>query len=487
MRFKNVNQLLSGSFIYGLGGVMNGLLSFIALPLIARYISPAEYGIISMLLMIGMVLTAIFSLGLGTSIGSSYFSKEQQGEKNAVIIDSFVILLASSIVLIVVGLWNAESIGKLLFQVPDYTYLIEISIMTVAVSLLVQPWRLKLQFEQRAKRYIFAAFGSSLISFSIILLFVAVLDKSVIGYLYALLIGQVITFAMFFLLGKNGMSYLPSKDNIWPLLVEGLPLVPSFIFIFVIQNVVRYPLQSYHGLDAVGIFTMGSSIGMAMGLVVEAFMRIWVPFSLAYMNKQEQARQLLARLTQYYLVVTGYITLLFFFFAKPVVMTFLPHSYENSYQIVGIIAASQFFLGFFTVLLPSIYFAKKLYATVVIQGVSAIISVGMYMIFIPKFGVTGAALSVMLGNALMALLLLVWIKIDHDCSKIDYEQRKIYKTLVCIAVLSQLPILLNSENWYQNVGYGIMCSVISGWVMLRMAGVTIKQLKQLMLQVVSKG
>lgn len=482
MRFKNVNQLVNSGLIYGLGGALNRALSFIALPFIARYLQPAEYGVISMLLMMGVILTALFSLGLGTSIGARYFAKEAPSERNAVIIGALLIMLASSASLVVLGLWNAEAIGVLLFQVNSYTYLVKISIVATAVGILVQPWQLKLQFEQKAKRFVVASFGSSAASFLLIILLVIVLKKSVEGYMYALLISQAITFALFALAAREGVRHWPAKNEMRLLLLEGIPLIPSFVFIFVIQNAARYSLRSYHGLEAVGVFTMGTSIGMAMGLFVEAFSRAWAPFSLSYMNKQEEARQLLARLTQYYLVAFGYLTLLFFFFAKPVVMIVLPHIYGDAYELVGLAASAQFFLGFFTVLLPSLYFARKLYVVTLLQGVAAIIATIMYITIIPMLGSLGAGLAVAISNLLLALLLLTWVRKDTDCYKIDYQQRKIYKILAWLAALAMLPMLLQSDNWLINVGYALLCSALSAWIMLRLGEMSVSDVKLAMRQ-----
>ncbi|MEI7456643.1 MAG: oligosaccharide flippase family protein [Nitrosomonadales bacterium] len=487
MRFSNVNQLINSGLIYGLGGALNRALSFIALPFIARYIAPAEYGVISMLMMMGVVFTALFTLGLGTSIGSRYFSKETPFEKDAVIFGAHLVLLVSAAVLVVCGMLNAAAIGKWLFSGADHAYQVRLSILTAALGILVQPWQLKLQFEQKAKRFVVASFGSALLSFLLIIFFVVILEKSITGYLYALLLGQMITFTLFFMLAKNGMRYLPAKKDITVLLKEGIPLIPAFLFVFVIQNAARYPLQSYHGLTEVGIYTMGTSIGMGMGLFVEAFARAWAPFSLTYMNKQEEARQLLARLTQYYLVAFGYLTLLFFYFAKPVAMIVLPHAYEDAFHLIGLAAAAQFFLGLFTVLLPSLYFAKKLYIVTLLQGVAAILSVVMFVTIIPAFGALGAGLSVALSNLFLALLLLSWVRKDPACYKIDYQQRKIYKTLGWIALLALLPMLLSSESLLLNAGFAILCSVVSALIMFRLTEVSVSELRQAMRQLVQRS
>ena len=76
--------LARGTLIYGLGGGLTGLLGLLTLPVFTRFLTPADYGISSILVLVSFFVTPIFSLGLSTSLGVCYFDSEDRAHRDRV-------------------------------------------------------------------------------------------------------------------------------------------------------------------------------------------------------------------------------------------------------------------------------------------------------------------------------------------------------------------------------------------------------------------
>ena len=63
-----IRGLASGTAIYGVGEVLSRAVGFLLLPLLTAYLTPADFGISSMLAALTFLLTPLFSLGMGAAI-----------------------------------------------------------------------------------------------------------------------------------------------------------------------------------------------------------------------------------------------------------------------------------------------------------------------------------------------------------------------------------------------------------------------------------
>src|SRR5438309_944381 len=184
----------------------------------------------------------------------------------------------------------------------------------------------------------------------------------------------------------------------------GLPLIPGFVFLFVIHQGNKYVLQWFHGPDAVGVYSIGFNLGLAMALAVSAFQSAWLPYFMSFVDKRDEARTLFSRILVYYVLGFGTVSLLFFMAAKPVVMIMAQPAFHEAYQVVGLSASAQFLAGMFSVLLPGVYFAKDVRYVSVVEAGAAAIAIGLDLLLIPPFGVLGAAIALALGALAMVVL-----------------------------------------------------------------------------------
>ncbi len=436
-----LRRLGKSVLVYGLGGVLNRFLTFLLLPVFTAYLSPAEYGVIAMLGVVAIVIIPIFSLGFEAATAPCYFEGNDQERKQATIWTAFVILCASTAVLGAVSIVFPREISQFVFQTSRYHYLVTLTLLSACLSILSQPWGLYLRFEERANIFVALAVVSSLIAIGLSVLMVVALHRGLLGMIEAQLLGGALTLLLYLALAAPRLRFRLDLRLAHELVRLGFPLIPGFVFIFVIHQGNKYVLQWFHGPEAVGVYTIGFSLGLAMQLAVSAFQSAWLPYFMSFVDKKDEARILFSRILIYYVLGFGALSVLFFIAAKPVVMIMTQPAFREAYKVVGFSATAQFLAGMFSVLLPGVYFAKDVKYVTVVEAGAAIIAVGFDLLLIPPFGLLGAAIALALGALAMVALQLAWNFIRRDAylrTQYQWGRVSVFALIYVIYVVAML-------------------------------------------------
>ena len=81
---EKIKEAGKHGLIYGLGSIAQSAAGFFLLPLYAKYLLPHDYGVFSLIQMIGIVLGAIFYLGASSALPRSYFNYDDPEKRKKV-------------------------------------------------------------------------------------------------------------------------------------------------------------------------------------------------------------------------------------------------------------------------------------------------------------------------------------------------------------------------------------------------------------------
>ncbi len=423
---QELRRLFGGVFVYGLGEVLNRTISFLLLPVFTSYLSPKDFGISGILGLIVFLVIPVFSLGFGAAFGAVYFEFNDRRRKDAIVWTAFAALLASTTVMGVLG-WTARDwLSMTAFGDPGFERLIVLSLLSAGCTILATPFRLRLQFEERAKLYVAISAVSTFLSILSSVIMVVVLERGILGFVEGGLIGQAATFILFFasVLPSTRMSFHSSLIS--PLMKIGVATIPGFAFLFVLQQGNRYVLRYFDGLDAVGVYTIGYNLGFAMNILVSAFTSAWMPYFLSFTERKDEARPLFASIFSYYVLGFGTLSLFFYIAARPVVMIMTQQAFHGAYAVVGMTATAQYFIGIFSLFLAPVYFAKEVPKVTFVQGVAAVLGAWVMFTLIRAAGVLGAGISLVMGFFLMTWLQHLWnvwrgeqyLRVEYDWERV---------------------------------------------------------------------
>lgn len=393
--------LARSSLVYGAANAAARAVGLVLVPFYTAALAPSDYGALATLQVISALVAPVLSLGIGVSLGLCYHEQAGGKDRERVIWSALALASVPVGVLVACGLAFAPALGGVLFPRPDSTYAVQLALVTLALGSLAQPLVLGLQLREEAAAYSVISVLTAVLGGVVGLVLVLRLGRGIAGVLEAQLAAQSLALVLFLWTGLSR----PVPDRIrsaWrPLLKRGLPMVPSFLALFAMQQGNQLLLKELRGLDELGIYSVGYSLGSALGLAVSSFTTAWTPFFLAYTSRIPDAQQLFPRVLTYYVAGFGALTLLFFAWAQPVVRLLLPEAYWASAGVIGFSALGQALIGCFSILVVPLYFAKNVSAVSVMQIASAGLALAANLFLVHRWGYMGAAIGLPVGYALM--------------------------------------------------------------------------------------
>ena len=430
-------RLIRGILTYGLGGALSRLVGFLTLPLFTRFLTPQDYGVCSQLSLLALLLTPVFTVGIGTSLAICYFESQARKDRAAVVWTAFAILLVSSLILVAASFPAARVVAHRLLGNAAFGDLVVISVVGAAFSMLTTPFSAFLQFEERSKLFVLLSNLSVLGAVAINVVLVAVLRMGVYGYVLGTCLGQVLTFALYFwpILGWGPIHFARQAGR--ELLRLGIPMVPSFAALYVLNHGNRFALQWFESLQEVGVFSIGYALGAAMLVAVQAFTSAWTPYFMSFKDRQDEGAVLFSKVMTYYVFAFGCLTFCFFAFARPLVLLLTQPAFYAAFQVVGLVALGQFIQGCFAILLPPVYFAKDVKFQTMVQTLAAIASIGLGIVLVQAFGLIGAGLAFAGGFFLATMGQYLWNR--HRGTQylvVRYERRKVLLFGLLFSVLA---------------------------------------------------
>ena len=417
--------------IYTVGNGTRGIAALLALPIYTFFLAPPEFAIIALLTVFGIVVRALAGLGFSISTAVVYFRSEDVGHRAATIQTALVASVAAALLLVIVGVVLGGPISSLLTGSAAHGEFVALFAAAIALQQIAYPLIWRLQFRARPIRYVLAFSGGTLIG--IVASVVLVADgRGITGWVEGAVIGSVAMLAIAYLFNHDIASVRPRGDNLRAQLRLGLPIVPSLLFIFVLQGAGTYLLQFQAGLDAVGVYGIGYNFGLAMSLIVASFIAAWTPFFQAYTTREPRAPATFARVHLLYTLAIGGFVLLFFAAAQPAVLALTEPGFHEAYRVIGTLAAAHALIGTWSLLAPGLYFSGRTYMQTVIQGIGALAAVVLTWVLIPRIGIDGAALAMAAGTLLMCALL----ALHNNARGYPAMAYRLRPTVIAIAVIA---------------------------------------------------
>ncbi len=300
--FAKVKQLFTNLVIYGLGDVATTIISFFLLPIYVRYLSPDDYGVLSLLLTTEVVTKILFRWGIDASFMRLYYDCADQRARQLLASTQIWFLLVTNGTLLAIGLLGAPLLGHHLFHTGVYTLTLRLVLInTFVIGFYFVPFHV-MRIEEQPRQFIALGFSRSLATLVLRLVFVIVLHYGVLGVVLA----DIAVTAIFTLVLARWfvplVRFVFSRQVLNESLRFGLPRVPHGVAHQIIAVFDRYILGRFVTLHELGLYSIGASFGLAMKLFLSAFEYAWAPFYFGLM-KEPDAKETFSRVTTYGIAV----------------------------------------------------------------------------------------------------------------------------------------------------------------------------------------
>jgi len=404
---KNIlgSSLFKSSFIYTFSSLLNSAIPFLLLPILTRYLTPEDYGIVAMFTVVFSVIGSFTGLSVHGAIQREYFNKENINFK-VYVGNALLILIGSSLLTLIISLIGEKIYIK---YIPFNSFWMSLIIIMSFFQFLTLSNLAIYQAQMQAFQYGFIQISQTLINvlLSIILVIAFHLNWKgrVLGQLIAVL---VVGFYSFYFLIKNWVEWKIDIDYIKRALRFSIPLIPHTLGGMLIATADRFLITNMLGVDKTGIYMVGLQLGMVIGLLADSFNRAYAPWLFEKLNQNnEKTKYKIVKFTYLYffviLLLACFVSLLFYLAIDFIV----GDKFIESKKIVFWIALGNAFNGMYYMVTNYIFYVYKTQYLMIITFVVGIINVILTYLFIKLFSEIGAAQAYML--SFLLLFVFTWI------------------------------------------------------------------------------
>ena len=228
----------------------------------------------------------------------------------------------------------------------------------------------------------------------------------------------------------------------------GIPLIFVSLAGLALIWLDRYLLKFYSNLSEVGLYSLGYQFGMILNIVIiEPFKLIFQPMSLEIRN-DENARQYFCKMLTYLTFITILLSLGISLLSNDILRIISDKSYWEAYKVVPIICLSYIIFAAMQPIGMGPFFKRKTYYYSYTFGIGVVINIILNLIFIPKYGMIGAAFATVIAYFVMVLFTYV---ISMKLYYVSYEWGRIVKEIICGILIYLIGTRIQTGNVWINI------------------------------------
>ncbi len=400
-------QIIKNSFIYLGSSIINKMIPFLLLPVMTKYLSPKEYGLLSIYMIMITFYNAFIGMNLHMNISKNFFKVSK--EKMAVLIANILLILFFSFLFFLLLTITMGFIVDSVFSVPSIWI---VTIPFISMMMMVSNINTTI-LRNEGRAYLFGVFeiSNTAVNMAITIVFLVLL-----GYgWHAQPIGMLTSYTLFFIIGMyymNKRGYIDWKidsQKIKSILGISLPLIPHVIGSAVIAMSDRVFIERMVGLDAVGIYSVGYMFGMVVILFTDAFIKAWSPWF--YKNLANPTPEQKKKIVKYtYIYIFGVFCLAFAIamVGKFILPYFVDEKFYGATEYILWISLGYAMFGVYQIFFPYLVHISRTSFLAISTVTAALINLILNYFLIEIHGAIGAAYATFAAFLTSALLVFLY-------------------------------------------------------------------------------
>lgn len=394
---RKLKLFIENFAVYGFGGIISKIIPLIMLPIVTRIMpTRAYFGISDLSNTVIQFASAIAIMGMFDAMYRMFFEKDDEEFKKDVCSTTLVFTIGMSIFVFVLLIILKKQIAYYFFSDSKYAYIVYISAIATLVgatnSIISAPTRM----QNKRRIFLITNTISPIISYSIAIPMLLAGYYTIALPLAAVLAG--ITMELIF--GILNYRWFNLKRFNWnllkKLLIIAVPLLPNFLIYWVFNSIDKVMITNMLGIDAAGIYSVGSKLGNCSQLIYTAFAGGWQYFAFSTMKEQNQVKS--NSLIFEYLGIISFVATSFVCAWSFVIFKVLfSKQYLSGYIIAPYLFLAPLLQMLFQVAANQFLVIKKTWPNMLILSTGAIVNIIINLFLIPILGIEGASIATLLG------------------------------------------------------------------------------------------
>lgn len=400
-------SLFVDSSVYLASNFVTAFLSLALLPVLTRYLSPAEYGEAGMFVTLVSMCAGFVGLNGTAASARRHFDALPPIEFAAFMGACVQIVAASAVLLLAVFFVFRHPLSDLMGLGTRWlAWAVVVSSCAVLVQLMQTQWQVRGAVRAAAVQQISEALVITLLS----LLLVVVFKQGGSGRIAAIILSSgVFAVLAILLMYRMGLLRIGTwhPKHVGYVLKFGVPLVPHVVAAYMLTVADRIVVSAELGMTQAGIYMLAAHIAQVPALVFDGINKAYAPWlfnrldSCAPHDKRRIVRYTYAWFSLLFL--GGWLAFYTGPWAVPLVAG---RNFVSAGSVIGWLLLGQMFAGMYLMVTNYVFYAKRTGLLSAVTVASALLNMALLLILTPRLGIEGAgiAFSISMG----ARFLLTW-------------------------------------------------------------------------------
>lgn len=394
------NGLLKNTAVYVISDAVNKAVPFLILPIIVRFLSPEDYGIITNYAVLIQIVSVFVITASQGSIPVNFFKLEKE-EFQVYVVNIFSIAFVVSVFCLFIFLLIDDLLYETLGLSRQYLVLAIIEVIFsafICVNMLI--WRC----EEKPMRFGTFQICQTVLNVTLTLVLVVLLKwawegKVIAGFISALIMG---TLSIFILYKKGCYRFKFDFSKVRLVLVFALPLIPHALALWGKTGIDKVLITNISGLAENGLYSTAITWGAIITIVITSFGNAYNPYllkKLALFDKTGSSdnhfmeKKKIVKLSYLFVGGVGFMVLICYFLFYGLIIFIYPENYHPSTRFLSWIMLGEFFRGWYLIYINYIHYTYKTKVLGVITFSLSLVQIALSYILIISLGTIGAAIS----------------------------------------------------------------------------------------------
>jgi O-antigen/teichoic acid export membrane protein len=457
----SLGRFVKDGAVYGLSTVLARSIGLILLPILTRYLSPADYGTIELLAVAFALLNLVLPLEVTQGMVRLQVDEKDLRRKadyastafwfTAGVFGGFAVLA-----------WIANGyLSRWLFGTSGYESVFQLAVLAMAFNASLYVVQNNLRFNLQSRAFALSNVLLALVTAAGSAALIVGLSTGLIGYFIASLGGNIIALALGIAMvsGPRTFGLQFDSQRLREMLVFSAPLVLSSAAVYLTTYADRWLVRYWLGLESLGLYGAAFKIASVTGLVVFSLQMAITP--IVYQNHRDPQTPLLLRtlLTCLLAAILPAVGLLAAF-SKELVVLIAGSNFEAAAPAAGWLSLGVVLMSLY-VFAPGMGLAKRTKRIALVNGAVSGCNVTLGLALVPTLGIMGAALAYVAGGIAMATLYFMG---SHRFYAIPYPFYRYAASLMTMLIVLTVFAVVDLEWSWRLVVWAIGTLVV--WIAL---------------------
>lgn len=432
---ENIKLVTKNSLIYSLGNISVKLVGLILIPIYTNteFLSFNDYGVLAILEASTQFFIAILGLALIQAFVRWYWDEDFKGRQKSIFFSLITLLLGYSLLLFAVFYPYTKHISLLLFDKPDFIYLLRLMFVSAILQMLAQFPLTLLKLQEKAAFYSGVIVLKLFVTLVVTIYMVVFAGRGLEGIMEAQIIGSMFFFLVLLpFMIKNSQLKFEIKIIIG-MLAYSYPLVLGSISGILLSVFDKFTLNFMAELQDVGIYSLGFRISNTIKIIVISSIQLAITPMLFKMIGKEGNQRFYSKIMTYFSFVVLLAVLAMSLFANEIVKVFSNNSgYWTAALIIPVISLALFFGMLKDTALIALHIKKKTKVIGIVILFIALLNLALNILLIPRYTILGASAATLFSQIVFFVVI---YNFAQKAYFIPYEIWKISKMVLLALIL----------------------------------------------------